>query len=934
MMTNAMVTNTNSGAFRRPVERAVSIDPEAYSVADDELVDKMVELLNGTPSPYTAFIKNSSDDPHEQLMATAKLIMAVGFKAKERARIRMGAEELGAGQFDQDLIDINSFSDRIEAAEQVYDDDERAELDDSYRYFSTRRDGFRKYKTGTELYSADMCADGRVVLAHVVTKVRAPILKTLGYLCGMAPQYANATNMKKETGVGKILVVERRSDHNHVFKTIVKLPYPLDNREVLVRTLWRKLDEDTFLVSTNTCDHSSVPLRAGVVRVKGLRTLILTRRSPELTEVEIKGSIDLCGNFPANINRIVTRPLSMAGAKNLIEFMAATRNHYDEGDAEELGQVLFLNLFKLRTHSGTMREELEEMIRRFSVLRLAQAKYRLIDELLLHVLQNRLKKGAAQANYNVSSPLAALTANEASRVGKSLAVVLLGNATAEAAVDEYLHKFPALTDMAEEFSWFKPMLTAITRCLLKEVAWGVKLRAAIGAGLSLLDMMSDTVMIRNLFMTGQSEFAYPMIVMIGANIGVQLLIAVVQNVGLKKDRAKSLAVDMLSIVTLTKPGLDVWRVASGADQKEGAPLPPLSEMFVGRASEVVCEAIPAMVLQVMALLRAKEKTTTAVVSVFISAASAGMTGASMFFDLDVDPDLRKGNPAWVGLVPDVDRGLAFANAFVICTVQILAKGVATALLATTNLSWLRSYVIGDLGLYLLYRVVRRDFFVFLQGGLGISVVVSFVVRVIEKLLVDYTGTPHIRLPLHMGGLYYSFSLTLSQVSLLAAVALYNEYAVAAPGQGGKFPAPQLWRAAASLAAVWLAAYAFFVARVVKPSHRFTLWSSKTGKQLVQDQFSKGEHDEVRIRVFNKNKLLWEKDIGEAVRKWSLERWPGWEAERPRWFTEQVVATVPDAYIPVAYLRGLGLNRKRKGSAAGFVDLKESARRLSAGGGGL
>ena len=114
MMTNAMVTNTNSGAFRRPVERAVSIDPEAYSVADDELVDKMVELLNGTPSPYTAFIKNSSDDPHEQLMATAKLIMAVGFKAKERARIRMGAEELGAGQFDQDLIDINSFSDALE----------------------------------------------------------------------------------------------------------------------------------------------------------------------------------------------------------------------------------------------------------------------------------------------------------------------------------------------------------------------------------------------------------------------------------------------------------------------------------------------------------------------------------------------------------------------------------------------------------------------------------------------------------------------------------------------------------------------------------------------------------------------------------------------------------------------------------------------------
>lgn len=661
MMTNAMVSSTHSGAFRRPVERAVSIDPEAYSVADDELVDKMVELLNpktpsGTPSPYAAFIKNSSDDPHEQLMATAKLIMAAGFKATERARIRMGAEELGAGQFGQDVIDINSFSDRTEAAEQVYDDDERAELDDAYRYFSKSRTGVSKYNTGTELYSADWCATGRVVLVRVDAKIRSPILSVLGFLNGMAPQYT-ARRSGGETGsTGHFSLVERQSDHDAVFKTSVHFPSPFDDREVVVRVMWRKLDGGTYLMSHATCDHPAVPRRDEVVRVKFKRVFLLTRRSPQLTHLEYKGSIDLNGRFPAKINHLVTLPLVVAGPKSLIEFTSATRTHFDEGDAEELGRVLFLNLFKLRSHASSMREELDKAISLFDCLRQAQAKYRLIDELLLHVIQNRLKKGAAQANYNVSSPLASLTANEAARVGKSLAVVLLGNATAEAAVEEYLHKvgrlrelelplartnpslpqFPALTDMAEEFSWFKPMLTAITRCLLKEVAWGVKLRAAIGAGLSLLDMMSDTVMIRNLFKTGQSEFAYPMIGMIGANVGVQLLMTVVQNVGLKKDRAKSLAVDVLSIVTLTKPGLDVWRVASGADQKEGAPLPPLSEMFVGRAAEVVCEAIPAMVLQVVALLRAKEKTTTAVVSVFISAASAGMTGTSMFFDLDVD----------------------------------------------------------------------------------------------------------------------------------------------------------------------------------------------------------------------------------------------------------------------------------------------------------
>ena len=73
-------------------------------------------------------------------------------------------------------------------------------------------------------------------------------------------------------------------------------------------------------------------------------------------------------------------------------------------------------------------------------------------------------------------------------------------------------------------------------------------------------------------------------------------------------------------------GLDAYYVASGADAKDGATLEPLHEMAVTRICEMVFEALPGLVLQLMVLITAKEKKARAVVSVLLSAASAAMTG--------------------------------------------------------------------------------------------------------------------------------------------------------------------------------------------------------------------------------------------------------------------------------------------------------------------
>jgi len=106
------------------------------------------------------------------------------------------------------------------------------------------------------------------------------------------------------------------------------------------------------------------------------------------------------------------------------------------------------------------------------------------------------------------------------------------------------------------------------------------------------DMLSDTIVILDFRRTGNMHYASLLMGMIGWNIMLQLGIAFLQTVGVKKGRAKAFLFEALAIVTFTKPGLDAWRVASGAEKPTRAMGDPLSEMFGNKMAEMFAEAIP------------------------------------------------------------------------------------------------------------------------------------------------------------------------------------------------------------------------------------------------------------------------------------------------------------------------------------------------------
>jgi hypothetical protein len=111
-------------------------------------------------------------------------------------------------------------------------------------------------------------------------------------------------------------------------------------------------------------------------------------------------------------------------------------------------------------------------------------------------------------------------------------------------------------------------------------------------------------------------------------------------------------------------------------------------MVYTKGGELVFEAVPGLVVQLVAAITAEKNTTSAYVSLFISTASAALTATTMFWDIDTDPGKRKADPAWIGIVPDRGRGTAFATVFAMCALHIFAKAAGTALLAATNPMWL------------------------------------------------------------------------------------------------------------------------------------------------------------------------------------------------------------------------------------------------------
>ena len=69
---------------------------------------------------------------------------------------------------------------------------------------------------------------------------------------------------------------------------------------------------------------------------------------------------------------------------------------------------------------------------------------------------------------DVQKTLAKLKEEDGGRIGRPLVVSLAGNMSAEAGVDEWIVKCPALREFGDEQAWLRTMIVQVTNQLLKE----------------------------------------------------------------------------------------------------------------------------------------------------------------------------------------------------------------------------------------------------------------------------------------------------------------------------------------------------------------------------------------------------------------------------------------------------------------------------------
>ena len=96
------------------------------------------------------------------------------------------------------------------------------------------------------------------------------------------------------------------------------------------------------------------------------------------------------------------------------------------------------------------------------------------------------------------------------------------------------------------------------------------------------------------------------------------------------------------------------------------------------------------------------------------------------------------------------------------------------MLGATDKKLLLAFVGGEILLYLSYKIVRGDFLYYLRFEGAAGVVGSLGVRVLEKIIVDFSGCIFLRNPVILGGMVFSMSMLWAQIFPFVTLVFFED----------------------------------------------------------------------------------------------------------------------------------------------------------------
>jgi hypothetical protein len=413
------------------------------------------------------------------------------------------------------------------------------------------------------------------------------------------------------------------------------------------------------------------------------------------------------------------------------------------------------------------------------------------------------------------------------------------------------------------------------------------------------------------------------------SIGLQILIIFLQNRKLGMTRVLR---EWIPILLGYKPAVDAYRVATGAKQEVGTALDPMVEMTLMKGIEMFSEAIPGVIIQLMAIASSdkdKDIGTSAWLSVAVSAITTGFASATISYDFDTDPANREQAPDFYGYIPAKasKRTVVFASMLLFTAGMLLIRCTTIVLLGLMGGSWAFLYIGADLGLYMLVKILRGDFWYWMPVGGNAEIVSSLLNRVCVKIIVDFTSLVQFRHPNEVGGVYWLFGLVLTIGSLPMSIYLASPYV----DEKAINIASSIMNYFIPITTICFAVFFLNIER----KYWGTFYSLERGKDGAVTRFSNSTDDKKKARVILQNSKHYWKSIDEEVKSWVEANWERWEEEKPEWLTDAMRARIPVEYIPTRdartreSVRRASVDDAAEGGLAGA--LRASIRRASVGG---
>jgi hypothetical protein len=450
------------------------------------------------------------------------------------------------------------------------------------------------------------------------------------------------------------------------------------------------------------------------------------------------------------------------------------------------------------------------------------------------------------------------------------------------------------------------MFVEIGKGVVKMAPWGLLFRVTVGAVTSIFDLLTDVYVTYMFWSDKKYGYFNASLASLMVSIGIQMLVVWGQN---KKLGVKRVLREWFPILIGFKPAVDAYRVAKGEKQEAGQATDALTELSVMKMVEMFAEAIPGVIIQLMAIATSDGDVADAAwVSLSVSALTTGYASATISYDYDTDPVKREQVSDFYGYVPanPTKRSITFVSMMLFSTCMLLIRCMTIVVLGLLGGRWVFLYVGTDLLLYLLVKILRGDFWYWLPLGGNAEIMSSIVARVLVKVVTDFTSIVHFRHPNEVGGMYWTFGFVLTMGSLPVAIVLAKRGDVA--DEGLKLA----WKVVGIFIPCTVLMFAVFFFNIEK-EYLGTFFSLHRGKDLTIENFREGADDVKALFTFLRSKHHWH-SIEEEVRAWVESNWHRWEEEKPKWFDDAMRARVPVEYIP----------------GAGDARRKESVKRASAG----